>query len=227
MRRGRRVPAEKLAAYRPGCDAHGRKRSSLFPYTPTMSATDLETCGFTEDEWGAARTWADYLPAVSDKREIWASYTRRARIEEEALHRLRNLPGKRRVLVLTADWCGDAARSVPVLAAAFDAAEGAIEHRYLDTDSHPRTLDRYLTHGGRAVPLAIVQDDTGRTLGPWGPRPAPLQALLRARKRELGPPTPETKGTWYAPLLAWYAKDGGKTAVEEILMHLERGGQPR
>ena len=199
----------------------------MLTYTPPMSAHDVETCGFTEEEWGSARSWVEYLADVSDKREIWESYTRRARIDEEALHRLRNLPGRRGVLVLTADWCGDAARSVPVLAAALDATAGGVEHRYLDTDRHPGTLDRYLTRGGRAVPLAIVQDEDGRTLGSWGPRPAPLQAFLRARKRELGPPTPETKGAWYAPLLSWYAKDGGKTAVEEILMLLERGGSPR
>ena len=192
-----------------------------------MSVTPVEICGFTSVEWNAARPWLDYLAAVVDKRDIWESYTRRAQIEEESRCRLQDLPGKRRVLVLTAAWCGDAARSVPVLATAFDAARGGVEHRYLDTDEHPEALDRYLTHGGRAVPLAIVQDEAGRTLGPWGPRPAPLQALLRARKRELGAPTPQTKGAWYAPLLAWYAKDGGTTAVQEILMLLERGGEPR
>ncbi len=192
-----------------------------------MYEPNVEICGFTTEEWEAARSWPDYLAAVTEKRDIWESYARRTRLEAEAPHRLRDLPGRRRVLVLTAGWCGDAARSVPVLATAFEAAGGAVAHRYLDTDEHPETLDRYLTHGGRAVPLAIVQDEAGRTLGSWGPRPAPLQALLRAHKRAMGPPTPETKAAWYAPLLAWYGKDGGKTVVDEILMLLERGGPPR
>ena len=127
---------------------------------------------------------------------------------------------------LTEDWCGDAARSVPVLAQAFDLAVGT-EHRYLESGAHPGVILRYLTHGGRAIPMAIVQDEHGRALGAWGPRPAPLQALVRARRRELGPPTPETRAAWYAPIMGWYARDGGKTVLEEILVVLERGGTPR
>lgn len=182
--------------------------------------------GFTEDEWAAARPWAAYLASVRAHRDLWEAHARRMSLEEDALHRLRHLPGPRRVLVLTADWCGDAARSVPVLAAAFDAAPD-VEHRYLASDDAPETLGRYLTHGGRAIPVAIVQDEHRRELGAWGPRPAPLQALLRARLRREGPPSPETKAAFYAPLMAWYAQDGGRTTVEEILMLLERGGRPR
>jgi hypothetical protein len=88
-------------------------------------------------------------------------------------------------------------------------------------------VERYLTHGGRGIPLAIVQDEMGEELGAWGPRPAPLQALFRARQRELGSPAPEEKGAFYAPILGWYGRDGGRTIVAEILMLLERGGKLR
>jgi hypothetical protein len=60
-----------------------------------------------------------------------------------------------------------------------------------------------------------------------GPRPAPLQALLRARQRELGPPTDETKGSYYQPIMAWYGADGGVTTRQELLMLLERSGEAR
>jgi len=182
--------------------------------------------GFTSEEWEAASPWPDYLGAVETNRELWEAHTRRTALDEDAQARLASLPARRRVLVLTEDWCGDAARSVPVLATACEAAVG-VEHRYLDSDQHPETLERFLTHGGRAIPVAIVQDERGAFLGLWGPRPAPLQALLRAQKRRLGPPTPETKARWYAPIMAWYGKDRGRTTVDELLMLLERGGAPR
>ena len=98
---------------------------------------------------------------------------------------------------------------------------------YADSDAHPDALSRYLTHGGRAIPIAIVLDEQGRELGAWGPRPAPLQAELRKKLREEGSPGEDDKGEFYAPIMAWYAKDGGRTVAQEVLMFLERGGQDR
>jgi len=194
-----------------------------------MDSTQRPRGGFTEAEWDAARDWDAYFETVQDKRDIWESNRKRASVDDDARARLASLPGKRRVLVLTEDWCGDAARSVPAIAAALGAAKG-VEHRYLDSDAHPGTIDRYLTHGGRAIPMAIVQDEHGHELGAWGPRPAPLQAMLRKLRRENGPPPrddPDALAGYYAPIMQWYGKDRGETTVQELLMLLERGGEPR
>jgi hypothetical protein len=184
--------------------------------------------GFSDAEWAAALPWAAYLDTVEEKRDIWLASCRRAAVTPDATARLAHLPGPRRVLVITEDRCGDAARAVPVLAAALAAAPQA-EARYLDVRVQPSLIERYLTHGGRSVPLAIVQDEHGRELGVWGPRPAALQALFRARQREQGgvPADPEKKGRFFRPILAWYARDLGRTIVQELLMLLERGGPPR
>jgi hypothetical protein len=182
--------------------------------------------GFTPAEWEAGLVWPAYLESVKEKRDLWLSHHERAEVGPEEASRFAKLPGRRRVLVLTEDWCGDAARIVPVLAKGFSGAPG-VEARYLPSDEHPRAIERFLTHGGRAIPIAIVHDEEDRPLGAWGPRPAPLQALFRARERELGRPAPEAKAAFYAPLMAWYAKDRGRTVLEEILMLLERGGRPR
>jgi hypothetical protein len=188
-----------------------------------MTDPDLLLAGFSQAEWDAAVPWPEHLAAIEEKRSLWESWARRARIEDDARARLEALPGRRRVLVLTEAWCGDAARSVPALAAAFDLA-GDVEHRYLDVEAHPEVMDRFLTHGGRAVPMVVVQDEHGRLLGVWGPRPAPLQAMLRARIRTEGRPGPDDVAAFYAPIMGWYGTDGGRTVVEEILMILERGG---
>jgi hypothetical protein len=188
--------------------------------------TDTTPCGFTEDEWAATLSWDDYLAGVKDKRDLWEANAKRAAVDEVSASRLSSLPGKRRVLVLTEDWCGDAVRSVPLLAKAFAFAP-LVEARYLLCDEHPDALTRNLSHGGRAIPMAIVEDEHGRHLGTWGPRPAALQALYRARRREFGPPTPEQMGEFYAPIMQWYAKDGGQAVLDEVLLLLERGGTPR
>jgi hypothetical protein len=179
-----------------------------------------------EAAWNAAQDWPAWLETVQDKRDVWEANARRASVRPDEAARLSDLPGARRVLVLTEDWCGDAARSVPVIAKALAAAP-QVSARYLSLDEQPEAVAPYLTHGGRAIPIAIVQDEHGRELGAWGPRPAPLQALFRARRRELGAPDPPGMAAFYAPIMAWYGKDEGVTTVQELLMLLERGGTPR
>ena len=186
----------------------------------------LATLSFTDAEWDAAVPWDAYLASIQKKREVWDAQDRRVDLTEVARSRLENLPGARRVLMLSEDWCGDAARSLPAIAKALAASPG-VEFRVLGTDDHPDPLSRNLTHGGRAIPLVLVQDEHGRHLGLWGPRPAPLQALLRARKLELDAATSENMATWYAPIMGWYGKDKGRTTIDEVLMILERGGAAR
>jgi hypothetical protein len=187
-----------------------------------------EPASFTEAEWDTALPWDDYLETVAEKRDLWLANLRRAALEPDEAARLGHLPGPRRVLVITEDRCGDAARSVPVLAEALAAAPEA-EARYIDIKQQPALIERYLTHGGRSVPLAIVHDEHGRELGVWGPRPAALQAIFRALQRQAGgvPADPEKKSRFYQRIMAWYARDRGRAIVQELLMLLERGGEPR
>jgi hypothetical protein len=181
---------------------------------------------FLFSAWTSAVAWPAWLESVQDKRDLWLANWHRAAVHPHEAARLAALPGPRRVLVLTEDWCGDALRSVPVIARAAEAAP-MVELRCLDADDHREVLDRFLTHGGRAIPIALVQNERSELLGAWGPRPAPLQAQFRARRAELGPPTRETLVDFYTPIMAWYGKDGGRTIVQELLMLLERGGAPR
>ena len=181
---------------------------------------------FFETYWPSTVTWDAYLDAVEEKADLWRSYAKRAKLHDDERARLEHLPGARRILVLAEDWCGDAIRSLPTLAAMADATPD-VELRVLRSDEFPDAIGEHLTHGGRGIPIAVVVDEVGDVLGTWGPRPAPLQAMMRAKLRAEGSPTEETKGEFYAPIMAWYAKDGGRTVAQEMLMLLERGGEPR
>ena len=196
-----------------------RHDHARFPAQQTLSPT-------FERFWPATITWQTYLGEVEDKADLWASHAKRASVHDDERSRLQHLPARRRLLVLSEDWCGDAIRSTPTLVAMADATPD-LELRLLRVDAHPDALSEHLTLGGRAIPLALVFDEDDDLIGVWGPRPAPLQAQLRAKIRQEGSPTDETKGEFYAPIMAWYAKDRGRTIAQEVLMLLERGGEAR
>jgi hypothetical protein len=186
-----------------------------------MSLTETNVRYF-DRFWASAVSWGDFLEGVEQKADLWASYAGRAKVHGDELARLKAIPGARKILILTEDWCGDAVRSTPTVVAMANARED-FEVRVLNVDGHPAALDSRLTRGARAIPIVIVFDEDGEEIGQWGPRPAPLQAELRAKILTEGSPTAETKGEFYAPIMGWYAKDRGRTVAQEMLMILERG----
>ena len=202
-------------------------RHEAVPILSGMTHVPPVPGGFTEEEWRAARPWPEYLASVAANRDLWEAHARRVVPDEDAAARLAALPGPRRVLVLTEDWCGDAARSVPVIATACEAAAG-VEHRYLDSDAWPRD-PRALPHARR--PGHPHGDRAGRARRPArrvgaasrAPPGAPEGAAAPGGAADPGDEGP----AWYAPIMAWYGRDRGRTTVDELLMVLERGGSPR
>lgn len=115
--------------------------------------------------------------------------------------------------IITEGWCGDASHTVPVIEAVAQASGGHLDTRYFLRDSHLDLIDRYLTNGGRAIPIAVVlHADTLTEAGVWGPRPAPLQAIHQDMKvREV--PFKEVITT----VNAWYDEDATRATQQELL----------
>jgi hypothetical protein len=203
----------------------------------------------TRERYERGHTYDEYRGLVEKHQGLWRGVYDHLEVPEDALLRVKELPGRRHVAVLAGDWCGDAASLVPVLAKLVDAAPEALDLRVFDRDEHADLMDRYLTHGGRSIPIAIVFDDEMRELGWWGPRPAPAQAMFRERIREFraGRLTPAPAQAMFRerirefragrltdkgeevfkPLLRWYREDHGRHTIDEFLVVLERGGEPR
>ncbi|MFD1870981.1 thioredoxin family protein [Hymenobacter bucti] len=126
---------------------------------------------------------------------------------------LGQLSGRYLWAIITEGWCGDASHTVPVIEAVAQASGGHLETRHFLRDSHPDLIDRYLTNGGRAIPIAVVlHADTLTEAGVWGPRPAPLQAIHQEMKaREV--PFKEVIVT----VNNWYDQDATGTTQHELL----------
>lgn len=122
-------------------------------------------------------------------------------------------------LVLTEDWCGDSAHSLPVLARLAQ-LNPLVDLRILHRDRHPDIMDLYLTDGKRSIPKWVVLDSGGRELFRWGPRPEPAAELFRQWRQE-GLEKPAIS----LALQRWYNADKGKSLEREVVQWLERQDQ--
>ena len=115
-------------------------------------------------------------------------------------------------LVLTENWCGDAAPVLPVLNA-IAMASPALELRVVLRDEHPHLMDLYLTDNARSIPkLLLVRSGDLSVVGTWGPRPETAKEMTLAYKQQHGSLTSEFRES----LQKWYNKDQGKSIINEV-----------
>ncbi|CAN5604165.1 hypothetical protein BH23BAC4_BH23BAC4_03650 [soil metagenome] len=176
-----------------------------------------------ENKWEAATSFPDFLPtAEGENVGLWNGVYERATIDSALVARLSRIPGYWRLLVLSADWCGDAANTVPVIAR-LAAAAPFVDLRLLDRDEHLDLMDAHLTNGkARSIPVAVLVDVLGKAHGWWGPRPGVLQEWVMEHGLAL------PKDERYPLVRRWYARDKGRTTAAEITALIERaaGVQP-
>ena len=158
--------------------------------------------------WAVATPWDTYLRPGMESALLWHAVLGRTRIPGWALEAVASSP-IRKLLILAADWCGDAANAVPVLARL--AEQSGVELRVLERDEFPEVMDRYLTEGTRSIPIAIALDADFREVRHWGPRPEALQVWMLANRDRI--PTPQR----YDYAMKWYARDAGETMLRELL----------
>ncbi|NLG62876.1 MAG: thioredoxin family protein [Candidatus Cloacimonetes bacterium] len=159
-----------------------------------------------------AQTLPEFIEGAEQNRELWRSIYSRATISETLLELARALPGKRYLLVLLEDWCGDAFNSVPWLARLADAVPEKLELRVLRRDENLDLMDAHLSPtGGRAIPVVMVLDESFEEIGWWGSRPAELQAWFEETGRSL------EKEERYRQIRMWYARDRGASTLREVL----------
>jgi hypothetical protein len=118
-------------------------------------------------------------------------------------------------LIITEDWCWDAANTLPVIAKLADAT-GDIDLKVLERDEYPEVMDQYLTNGARSIPIVIALDTTFRELCHWGPRPTELQAWAMENKSRL----PQKE--FYAEMRRWLVRDKGESTLREVVELLQR-----
>jgi len=155
----------------------------------------------------------EYEELLGEQLKLHQLHYRRAQISNEAIAAARTLE-TRRALVITEPWCGDSLAILPVVLKLFDQV-GSGEIRIVLRDRNLELMDRYLTRGGRAIPIVIFLDETYEELFHLGPRPAPAQAIFEEQREDLkAGRIDRVKIT--AKIRNFYGRDRGQSIVEEL-----------
>jgi hypothetical protein len=117
-------------------------------------------------------------------------------------------------VVITEDWCGDSAQTLPVVSV-IASLNDKISLRILDRDTYPEAMDLYLTNGSRSVPIVVAFDVHGNELWHWGPRPEAAKPLVEEWKQQFADTT-----QMYPLLHAWYAQHGHAEIEHDVLQLL-------
>jgi hypothetical protein len=167
-----------------------------------------------EADWQQAVSFEAFLPTAVDNVDLWHGVYERASPPADLVARAAAVPGTWHLLVLSEDWCGDATNTVPVLARLAEAAPN-LSLRVLARDEHPDLMDAHLTGTSRSIPVVILLDGKYVEHGWWGPRPGDLQEWV------LGDGKAMEQDDRYREVRKWYARDRGRTTVEEVVALLE------
>ena len=172
--------------------------------TANFESPGTTTIGRLRDRFASAMTLDDWIERAKANQELWRAIRRRAHAPADIVKRLRSLPARRHLLVLTEDWCGDALNTLPFLARLVEAVP-QLDLRILERDRNLDLMDAHLTGSARAIPVVMVLDEQYRGLGWWGSRPAALQKWVTSEEAQR-----LSKGDRYLEIRRWYARDHGR-----------------
>jgi hypothetical protein len=138
-------------------------------------------------------------------------------LDPDVVKRIEEVHEKWYWLVITEAWNGDAAHNLPIIAKMAE-ANSNIELKILLRDENPTFMELYQNQENTTIPkLICLRQNDYFELGAWGPRPKPLQEIVRQfQEGKIG-----TYEEMMLEIQRWYAKDKGKTVQQEISMILE------
>lgn len=175
------------------------------------------------ERFATGMSWSDYRAACTLEVEWRRRGYEAVRFTPEQQAVLDGLrPLNLKVLVLEEDWCGDAARSAPVLARIAEAA--GMEARWFRRDENLDIIDRYLENGARSIPVFLFMDENLEFLARWGSRPRHVNEArapyLPSMPPKESPEYPEALERMRQAMREAYDNDYPHAIVAELLGHV-------
>lgn len=175
-----------------------------------MSMTNLK------NRFDSGLTFDEFVLVAKANTDLLTSVRSRAMAPPEYAARVDAVGRRWRLLVVTEDWCGDGVNIVPWVDA-LAASSPNLDLRIIRRDLNLDVMDKHLTGGrARAIPLVLLLDDSGIERAWWGPRPTALQSWFMTREVQA-----MEKGARYKELRRFYARDRGRSVMEELTTIIE------
>ncbi len=156
----------------------------------------------------------DYVTYVKLNQARMNRWNKRGEILPALAETIKNIDHPLNWILITEPWCGDAAHSHAFIAKAAQ-LNPKISLSIQNRDALGSEIDKYLTNGGKSIPILVVRDEEGKDLFRWGPRPKEAQEMAMSQKKDTSMSAEDKKRA----LQGWYNKDKG-TAIQEELNEL-------
>lgn len=123
----------------------------------------------------------EYLEYTKLNWSRMSRWMKTGKLNDEIVSKIKAISSPQHWIVITEPWCGDASHILPFIEMMSKENE-LISVSYELRDTEPNRIDNYLTNGGKAIPILIIQDQDKNDLAVWGPRPAKCQDIFVAQK---------------------------------------------
>lgn len=153
----------------------------------------------------------EYVNYVKLNQARMNRWNKRGEILSALAESIKNIDQPLSWILITEPWCGDAAHSHAFIAKAAQ-LNPKISLTVQNRDAPNSEIDKYLTNGGKSIPILVVRDADGKDLFHWGPRPKEAQEMAMRQKKDTSISAEDKKRA----LQGWYNKDKG-TAIQEEL----------
>ena len=152
---------------------------------------------------------ADYLNYTKMNQTRSNRWIKHGEISTSIVETMRHIENSQKWILITEPWCGDAAHSVPFIHLISELSEKVtLEIQLRDADSE---IEKYLTNGGKSIPILVIRDENGEDLAVWGPRPVDCQVIFSESKAN-GADFADIK----IALQNWYNHDAGVCLQKEL-----------
>lgn len=137
------------------------------------------------------------------------------KLNDHDLSLLSSIEQPKYFLVIGEAWCGDCAQIIPVLNKIAEASHGKISMEIIFREVSPILIEEYGVNGIISIPKVLIYNlATDELIETWGSRPKPALEIVKKWKENKDIITHDQ---FERELHSWYAKDKGRSIIDEIL----------
>lgn len=163
--------------------------------------------------YAQGKPWDQFLAGAKVQRETWLKNAGRE-VPPGLVERFKRAGDGLRLLVITADWCGDSVHSVPYIVTL--ASRAGVELRVVDFRTGKAIMEAHRTPDGRASTPTVVLLRGDQEVAAWVERPATLQWWYLGMTGQISDEERLERK------MAWYEWNRGADALAEIVVLAEQ-----